>query len=148
MKTSFIPTQNQQVETRFVGLMTELFQLDEAEALDFGLYRVIRRHNQEVKKFFGDILVGDQTKTLQGGQLSALLESAFSEAGQEEQAEDKFRILDLAKQLGIKPGDTHEQREAKLAQAESIPAAKALVAEYRSRVESQAGQQTVQLDCC
>lgn len=146
MKTSFIPTQNQQVETRFVGLMTELFQLDEAEALDFGLYRVIRRHNQEVKKFFGDILVGDQTKTLQGGQLSALLESAFSEAGQEEQAEDKFRILDLAKQLGIKPGDTFEQREAKLAQAESIPAAKVLVAEYRSRIESQAGQQTVQLD--
>lgn len=146
MKTSFIPTQKQQAETRFVELMTELFQLDEAEALDFGLYRVIRRHNKEVKKFFGDVLVGDQTKTLQGGQLSALLETAFSAAGQEEQAADKFRILDLAKQLGIKPGDTHEQREAKLAQAESIPAAKALVAEYRSRVESQAGQQTVQLD--
>ena len=146
MKTSFIPTQNQQVETRFVGLMTELFQLDEAEALDFGLYRVIRRHNQEVRKFFGDVLVGDQTKTLQGGQLSDLLETAFAAAGQEEQAEDKFRILDLAKQLGIKPGDTFEQREAKLTQAESIPAAKALVAEYRSRIENQAGQETVQMD--
>lgn len=146
MKTSFIPTQKQQAETRFVELMTELFQLDEAEALDFGLYRVIRRHNKEVKKFFGDVLVGDQTKTLQGGQLSALLETAFSEAGQEEQAADKFRILDLAKQLGIKPGDTFEQRESKLTQAESIPAAKVLVAEYRSRIENQAGQETVQLD--
>lgn len=146
MKTSFIPTQKQQAETRFVELMTELFQLDEAEALDFGLYRVIRRHNKEVKKFFGDVLVGDQTKTLQGGQLSALLETAFSAAGQEEQAADKFRILDLAKQLGIKPGDTFEQRESKLTQAESIPAAKVMVAEYRSRIENQAGQETVQLD--
>jgi hypothetical protein len=28
----------QPVETRFVKLMTGLFQLDEAEVLDFGLY--------------------------------------------------------------------------------------------------------------
>lgn len=33
-----------EVETRFIELMSELFQLDEAEALDFGIYRVIRRH--------------------------------------------------------------------------------------------------------
>lgn len=37
-----------QVESRFVELMTELFQMDEAQALDFGIYRVIRRHNREV----------------------------------------------------------------------------------------------------
>ena len=37
-----------QAAIRFIELMGELFQLDEAEALDFGLYRIIRRHNREV----------------------------------------------------------------------------------------------------
>lgn len=64
MKTSFIPTKNQQVETRFVELMTELFQLDEAEALDFGLYRVIRRHNQEVRAFLGKIIAESESNGL------------------------------------------------------------------------------------
>ncbi len=40
-----------QVESRFLELMTELFQMDEAQALDFGIYRVIRRHNREVQAF-------------------------------------------------------------------------------------------------
>jgi len=40
-------------ETRFIGLMSELFQLREAEELDFGIYRVIRRHNQKVREFLG-----------------------------------------------------------------------------------------------
>jgi adenine-specific DNA-methyltransferase len=35
-------TTQSQAETRFVALMTELFQMDEAQALDFGIYRVIR----------------------------------------------------------------------------------------------------------
>lgn len=146
MKTSFIPAKNQQVETRFVELMTELFQLDEAEALDFGLYRVIRRHNQEVKAFLGKIISENESKALQGGRLAELLNAAFEAAGHEAQAEDKFRLKDLEGQLGLKPGMTQDQREAILTQAENIPAAKVLVAEYRSRVESQAGQETVQLD--
>ena len=49
-KTTSVPSQRHpqfaHLETRFVELMTELFQLDEAEALDFGLYRIIRRHNR------------------------------------------------------------------------------------------------------
>ena len=36
-----------QAETRFVALMTELFQMDEAQALDFGIYRIIRRQLSE-----------------------------------------------------------------------------------------------------
>ena len=44
-----------QVESRFVELMTELFQMDEAQALDFGIYRVIRRHNREVQAFLGQV---------------------------------------------------------------------------------------------
>ncbi len=39
-------------ETRFVELMSALFQLDEAVSLDYGLYRIIRRHNRERAGFF------------------------------------------------------------------------------------------------
>lgn len=41
-----------QTENRFIELMTELFQLDEAEALDFGLYQFFSRHYQD-----GDFIV-------------------------------------------------------------------------------------------
>lgn len=145
-KTASQPSQRQQMETRFVELMTELFQLDEAEALDFGLYRVIRRHNREVKAFLGEIVTENDSKFLQGGRLAELLNAAFDVIGHEAQAEDKFRLKDLEDQLGLKPGMTQDQREAILAQAENIPAAKGLVAEYRSRTETLGQQQTVQQD--
>lgn len=135
-----------QVESRFVELMTELFQMDEAQALDFGIYRVIRRHNREVQAFLGQVITDKSGKRLEGGTLSELLENAFVASGHEEQAEDKFRLKDIEEQLGLKPGMTHEQREAALAQAEGFPAIKGLVAEYRSRIESRASQQTVQQD--
>lgn len=145
-KIASLPSQRQQMETRFVELMTELFQLDEAEALDFGLYRVIRRHNREVKAFLGEIISENESKALQGGRLAELLNAAFEAIGHEAQAEDKFRLKDLEDQLGLKPGMTQDQREAILAQAENIPAAKGLVAEYRSRTETLGQQQTVQQD--
>lgn len=145
-KIASLPSQRQQMETRFVELMTELFQLDEAEALDFGLYRVIRRHNREVKAFLGEIISENESKALQGGRLAELLNAAFEAVGHEAQAEDKFRLKDLEDQLGLKPGMTQDQREAILAQAENIPAAKGLVAEYRSRTETLGQQQTVQQD--
>jgi len=68
-------------ETRFIELMAELFQLDEAEALDFGLYRVIRRHNAEVRAFLGEIKADKHGKALVGGRLSALMDEAFTQAG-------------------------------------------------------------------
>jgi hypothetical protein len=135
-----------QVESRFVELMTELFQMDEAQALDFGIYRVIRRHNREVQAFLGQVITDKSGKRLEGGTLSELLENAFTASGHEEQAEDKFRLKDIEEQLGLKPGMTHEQKEAALAQAEGFPAIKGLVSEYRSRIESRASQQTVQQD--
>jgi len=134
------------METRFVELMTELFQLDEAEALDFGLYRVIRRHNREVHAFLGEIVVDKESKALQGGRLAELLDAAFETLGHEAQADDKFRLKDLEQQLGLKHGMTQDRREAALVQAEGFPAIKGLVAEYRSRTESQVSQQTVQQD--
>ena len=143
-KISSLPPQRQQMETRFVELMSELFALDEAEALDFGLYRVIRRHNREVKAFLGEIISENESKALQGGRLAELLNAVFEAIGHEAQAEDKFRLKDLEDQLGLKPGMTQDQREAILAQAENIPAAKGLVAEYRSRTETLGQQQTVQ----
>jgi adenine-specific DNA-methyltransferase len=145
-KLTSLPSPREQVETRFVELMTELFQLDEAEALDFGLYRVIRRHNQEVKDFLGKIITENGSKTLQGGQLVELLDAAFAVMGHDAQAEDKLRIKDLEDQLGLRPGMTQAQREDKLTQAENIPAIKGLVAEYRSRTETLAQQRTVQQD--
>lgn len=145
-KIASLPSQRQQMETRFVELMTELFQLDEAEALDFGLYRVIRRHNREVHAFLGEIVVDKESKALQGGRLAELLDAAFETLGHEAQADDKFRLKDLEQQLGLKHGMTQDRREAALAQAEGFPALKGLVAEYRSRTESQVSQQTVQQD--
>lgn len=145
-KIATLPSSAQLMETRFVELMTELFQLDEAEALDFGLYRVIRRHNREIRAFLGDISGEREFKKLQGGRLAELLDAAFQTQGHEGQAEDKHRLKDLEQQLGLKPGMTQEQREVVVTQAEGIPAAKALAAEYRSRTETLASQQTVHQD--
>ena len=100
-----------------------------------------------IEKFLRTNLITDKSgKRLEGGTLSELLENAFAASGHEEQAEDKFRLKDIEEQLGLKPGMTHEQKEAALAQAEGFPAIKGLVAEYRSRIESKASQQTVQQD--
>lgn len=118
-----------QVESRFVELMTELFQMDEAQALDFGIYRVIRRHNQEVQSFLGEVTSEKNGKKLTGGKLAELLENTFIATGHETQAEDKFRLKDLEAQLGLKPGMTLEQRKAALIKAEDFPLMKGLVAE-------------------
>jgi adenine-specific DNA-methyltransferase len=145
-KIATLPSQRQQMETRFVELMTELFQLDEAEALDFGIYRVIRRHNREVRAFLGEIVAENGAKRLDGGKLMALLDAAFAAQDHEDRAEDRFRLKDLEEQLGLEPGMTQQRREAQLVAAERIPANKKLVAEYRSRLETANQQQTVGQD--
>ena len=72
--TTTVPPQRQprfvHLETRLVELMTELFQLNETEGLDFGLYRIIRRHNREAHAFLGEILVDKQARALRGGRLA------------------------------------------------------------------------------
>ena len=139
-------SQRQQVETRFVELMSELFQLDEAEALDFGLYRVIRRHNREVRAFLGEIVVDQQSREFRGGRLGELLDAAFAAMGHEGLAEDRSRVKEIAELLGLKPGMTHAQRDEVLHHAERMPAAKAIASEYRQRSEALGQQQTVQQD--
>ena len=103
-------------ETRFVELMAELFQLEEADALDFGLYRIIRRHNQQVRAFLGEVATDKDGKTLKGGRLSALMDEAFAIVGNEAKAEDQWRIQSLEEQLSIKPGMTAADRAARLGQ--------------------------------
>ena len=141
-----LPSARQQAETRFVALMSELFQLAEAEALDFGLYRVIRRHNREVRAFLGEVVAGPEGRTLQGGRLSDLLDQAFAAAGDEANAEALERLRELEAQLGLNPGMTRAQREDVLTRAELIPAAKALVRDYRTGLEALASRQTLETD--
>ena len=133
-------------ETRFVELMAELFQLDEAEALDFGLYRIIRRHNQEVRAFLGAVTKDKDGKTLQGGRLSALMDEAFAVAGDEAQAEDQWRVKELEEQLSIKPGMTAAQRAAQLSTLEKITATAQLVREYRRRIDHKTSAASVHSD--
>ncbi len=135
-----------QAETRFVELMTELFQLDEAESLDFGIYRIIRRHNREVRDFLGEIVAEKEQKTLRGGKLSELLEASFSNADAEEKASDKFRIKELETELSIKPGMSPEEREAHLVSLEKIRHTAQLVTEYRTRIEQMAASSTAVKD--
>lgn len=52
--------------------MSELFQLREAEELDFGIYRVIRRHNQQVRAFLGEIVEESGQPVLRGGELAGI----------------------------------------------------------------------------
>lgn len=136
----------QVAETRFVELMTELFQMDEAESLDFGFYRIIRRHNREVSEFLGEVVAERDHKILRGGRLSELLETAFASADAEEAAEDKYRIAKLEKDLSIKPGMSPQERESQLATLEKIPATAQLVSEYRSRIEQRAASSTATAD--
>lgn len=135
-----------QAETRFIELLTALFQLDEAEALDFGLYRIIRRHNREVRAFLGEIVTEQGWKVLKGGRLAALLAQAFAEMDAEATAEEQYRLTDLEKQLGIKPGMNTQERETRLAALETVPATEALVREYRAALERKATASTAALD--
>ncbi|MFO1428542.1 MAG: hypothetical protein U1F76_00145 [Candidatus Competibacteraceae bacterium] len=137
---------NNQAETRFIELMGELFQLDEAEALDFGLYRIIRRHNREVREFLGEIVTAGERRMLQGGRLSVLLDETFAALDAEVAVDDKYRIAEIEKQLGIKPGMNAEERERKLREAETFPFLVQVVADYRTRLENRTATATADGD--
>lgn len=137
----------QRLETQFVQLMAELFQLDDAEALDFGLYRVIRHHNREVRAFLGEIITtGKDTRTWQGGQLGLLLDEAFSKADHETAAVDRVKLSKIEADLGLKPGMTETERAEKLSAFAAVPVTKALVDEYQMLKETQAGNNTAEHD--
>lgn len=44
---------NNKKSAQFTQLMSDLFQLKESEAIDYGIYRVIRSHNERIKAFLG-----------------------------------------------------------------------------------------------
>ena len=130
---------NNPAETHFIELMAELFQLDEAEALDFGLYRIIRRHNAEVREFLGEVIAEKDGKSLKGGRLSALMDEVFAIASEETKAGNQWRIKELENQLSIKPGMTTAERAAHLDGFEKAPATMHLVSEYRKLIEQKQG---------
>lgn len=136
----------EQAEVRFVELMAELFQLDEAERLDFGFYRVIRHHNQEVKAFLGQVVEKNGTKALEGGKLSEILATAFRKADDEEAAGGRLRIKEIEGEIGIKPGMNDQERRDLLDQAERFPAFKSKVDEYRSLQEQLRASENVGTD--
>jgi len=136
----------EQAEVRFVELMAELFQLDEADRLDFGFYRVIRHHNQEVKAFLGEVTEKNGAKTLEGGMLSIILAEAFRKADDEESAGDRLRIKEIEGDFGIKPGMGDQERRALLDQAERFPAFKSKVDEYRTLQEQLRASENVGTD--
>ncbi|MGR3632573.1 MAG: DNA methyltransferase [Limimaricola soesokkakensis] len=136
----------EQAEVRFVELMAELFQLDEAERLDFGFYRVIRHHNQEVRAFLGQVVEKNGSKALEGGKLSEILAAAFRKADDEESAGDRLRLKEIEGEFGIKPGMNDQERRDLLDQAERFPGFKSKVDEYRSLQEQLRSSENVGSD--
>jgi len=135
------------IETQFVELMSELFQLDEAEALDFGIYRVIRHHNREVRAFLGSVVKhGKDAATLEGGRLTAILDEAFRKADRETAAQDQARLKTLESQLSIPAGMSKAERAGKLEMLAAIPATKSVVDEYRTLLEQSADSGSAEHD--
>ena len=137
-------TEAKNIEARFVELMTNLFQIDVANTLDFGIYRVIRRLNREVTDFFGEVLTHDGTKVVHGGKLASMLDAAFAAIGDAEG--EKLRLGELERQLGLAASMTRSERENLLAQAESIPAVAKIAAEYRACIDRASDQSGIQHD--
>ncbi len=139
-------TVNNSMEVRFVELMSQLFQLDEAERLGFGIYRIIRRHNHEVKAFLGEVAREGGKKVLNGGKLFEIIEKAFAVADDEQAAGDRFRIKELERKLGLSTGMPDAEKEASLLKLADVPATKDLVEEYRSRKEHLEASGTAEAD--
>ncbi|MBW4055131.1 MAG: site-specific DNA-methyltransferase [Proteobacteria bacterium] len=133
-------------EVRFVELMSELFQLKEAEELDFGIYRVIRRHNNKVKEFLGEVTDNGSGPLLKGGELSEILEVSFTKIHGDDTHDKRLRLDKLGKDLGIKPGYSPEQIEESLKSTERIPVTQELAEQYRSARQELADTATAEFD--
>jgi adenine-specific DNA-methyltransferase len=118
-----------ETEARFIDLMSELFQLREADALDFGIYRLIRRYNRRIREFLG--LDENGEPLANGGEIGKILEQAFRSGEAATGEEQKHKLEKLGKDLGIEP--SHEQSKADeiLAECDKIPALHRQVADYR-----------------
>ena len=125
----------QEAQTRFVELMAELFQLDEAQALDFGIYRIIRHRNRAVREFLGEIETRGDNKKLVGGELQTILDDTFAAKDEEQVAQAEARMRELERDLGLSRHMTEAQREEALDDAYKRPKLRADVDEYRTLIE-------------
>lgn len=135
-----------QADVRFVELMSELFQLHEAEELDFGIYRIIRRHNARVREFLGEVVDGKGHASLQGGQLTEILDQTFTKLASNATHDKHLRLEQLQKDLGIAPSLTSEQIEHHLTQVGNAPAIRMLVEEYRAIRQEQKSHDSAGVD--
>ncbi len=119
-------------EARFIRLMSDLFQLHEAEALDFGIYRVIKRHNKKVRDFLGAVANENGARVLQGGELAGILEEAFQHISSESVHEKKMLLQRMGLELGVGENFDSEKRIQHLMDVEKIPAMRQKVADYRA----------------
>lgn len=118
-----------EIETRFIALMGELFQLDEAEQLDFGIYRLIRRHNQQMRKFLG---VDENGQLLPcGGELGRLFDKAFHKVEDADIEDRKRQLARLGMDIGILAHTGQAEADAILAKVEATPKMQQDVATYR-----------------
>lgn len=124
-------TDLKQAQTHFVELMADLFQLDEAQALDFGIYRVIRHRNNAVRAFLGEVQAKGHDKALVGGELQKILDTAFASKDEERSAELDARLSELEANFGLSAHLTADQRSQKLTELHAIPAMRGSVDEYR-----------------
>ena len=89
-------TQNQKQRTRLIGLLKELFQLDQPD-LDFGLYRIMHAKADQVSRFLDEDLL-------------KIIQDAFGEADEAKLAEAlatyeaaKNRLPTMARRNRMRP---------------------------------------------
>ena len=90
---------------RFKELLTELFQLDKTD-LDFGIYRILNMRAADVRQFMDEVLPD---------KLKEVSDALLSQTNVEANAEADAAKAELLK-LGVLPGDTDEEIEAKFNQ--------------------------------
>ena len=106
----------------FAKLMLDLFQLEEAESLDFGIYRIIKNHNREVRDFIGEIKFDHAgIPSVSGGALGAMLDVAFSTAADEEIARLDLAISECLRAFGIGKNVSLQDADMKLKEHEALP---------------------------
>ena len=110
--------------------MSRLFQLNDAEELDFGFYRIIKRHNRKVREFLGEI--DPNTGNLNGGELAAILENSFQQLENDTTREKKETLQKLGRDLELPAHLGEHDLEMKLLELEKIRKLQEDVARYRS----------------
>jgi adenine-specific DNA-methyltransferase len=96
-----------QQEQKFIELMSEIFQLNDAEGLDFGIYRVIRNHNQKIKAFLGQVSEqGYQPGTIQQVVNDAIAQQSVQTKDLEKEIREELNDLGIDRLLPIESAMT------------------------------------------